>query len=143
LSPFGERLRTGAAGSTIAPMGSLSFSEIIVIVLVILIVFGPRRLPELARKAGELMGKVRNASSLLSDSLGTEYEATIEPIKSVKRDFDGIKDDLTRAVASYGTGAPSEPHDRGTEDARTVPDAAETEESTVETGDAEEPTDSS
>jgi len=124
-------------------MGSLSFSEIVVIVLVILIVFGPRRLPELARKAGELMGKVRNASSLLSESLGTEYEATIEPIKSVKRDFDGIKEDLTKAVASYGMGDAPNPKDRDTGDAEIAPDTAAAEESTTETSGIEEPTDPS
>jgi len=88
-------------------MGSLSFSEIVVIVLVILVVFGPQRLPDLARKAGELMGKVRNASSTLTDALGTDFEATIEPIKSVKRDFDGIKSDLTRTVTSFGAQEPA------------------------------------
>jgi sec-independent protein translocase protein TatB len=104
-------------------MGSLSFSEIVVIVLVILVVFGPRRLPDLARKAGELMAKVRNASASLTESLGTDYEATIEPIKSAKRDFDGIKSDLTKTITSFGVQdtpqpeapsgdpAPSEPED--------------------------------
>jgi Tat protein translocase TatB subunit len=84
-------------------MGSLSFSEIVVIVLVILVVFGPKRLPELARKAGELMNKVRRASSSLTESLGDEYQATVEPIQSVKQDYDGLKSDLTKAVTSIGT----------------------------------------
>jgi len=90
-------------------MGSLSFSEIVVIVLVILVVFGPKRLPDLARKAGELMTKVRNASASLTESLGTDYEATIEPIKSVKRDFDGIKSDLTNAITSFGVQDTAQP----------------------------------
>ena len=84
-------------------MGSLSFSEIVVIVLVILVVFGPKRLPELARKAGELMNKVRSASSSITDAFGDEYEATIEPIRSVKQDYDGLKSDLTKAATSIGT----------------------------------------
>jgi len=84
-------------------MGSLSFSEIVVIVLVILVVFGPKRLPELARKAGEPMNKVRNASSSITDALGDEYDATIDPIRGVKRDYDGLKSDLTKAVTSIGT----------------------------------------
>ena len=60
-------------------MGSLSFSEIVVIVLVILIVFGPNRLPDLARRAGEFMNKVRNASSSMTEALGVDYEETVEP----------------------------------------------------------------
>ncbi len=95
--------RIAPAGSTIALMGSLSFSEILVIVLVILVVFGPKRLPELARKAGELMKKVRSASSSITDALGDEYDATIDPIRSVKQDYDDLKSDLTKAVTAMGT----------------------------------------
>jgi TatA/E family protein of Tat protein translocase len=83
-------------------MGSLSFSEIVVIVLVILIVFGPNRLPELARKAGELMNKVRNASNTMTDALGVDYEETVEPFKSAKRDFDSIKTDISKTVTTFG-----------------------------------------
>ena len=86
-------------------MGSLSFSEIVVIVLVILIVFGPNRLPDLARKAGEFMNKVRNASSSMTDVLGVDYEETVEPFLSAKRDFDGIKEDLTKTVTTFGRAA--------------------------------------
>lgn len=83
-------------------MGSLSFSEIVVIVLVILIVFGPNRLPDLARKAGEFMSKVKHASSSMTDALGVEYQEAVEPILSAKRDYDSIKDDLTKTVTTFG-----------------------------------------
>jgi len=86
-------------------MGSLSFSEIVVIVLVILIVFGPNRLPDLARKAGEFMNKVRNASSSMTEVLGVDYEETVEPFLSAKRDLDGIKEDLTKTVRTFGQAA--------------------------------------
>ena len=86
-------------------MGSLSFSEIVVIVLVILIVFGPNRLPDLARKAGEFMSKVKNASSSMTDALGVDYEETVEPFLSAKRDFDSIKEDLTKTVTTFGQAA--------------------------------------
>jgi TatA/E family protein of Tat protein translocase len=83
-------------------MGSLSFSEIVVIVLVILIVFGPNRLPDLARRAGEFMSKVKHASSSMTDALGVEYQEAVEPILSAKRDYDSIKDDLTKTVTTFG-----------------------------------------
>jgi len=72
LSTHGRgRCHLAIVGHTpsIVGMGSLSFSEIMVIVLVILVVFGPR-LPDLSRRAGELMKKVREASSSLSDAVG-------------------------------------------------------------------------
>ena len=83
-------------------MGSLSFSEIVVIVLVILIVFGPNRLPDLARKTGAFMNKVRNASNSMTEVLGVDYEETVEPFLSAKRDFDSIKQDLSKTVTTFG-----------------------------------------
>ena len=43
-------------------MGSLGTGELVVIVLVAIVVFGPRRLPELARKAAELIKQAREHS---------------------------------------------------------------------------------
>ena len=83
-----------------------------VIVLVILIVFGPNRLPDLARKAGEFMSKVRNASSTMTDALGVDYEETVEPFMSAKRDLDSIKTDITKTVATFGP-AVTIPEDNG------------------------------
>jgi sec-independent protein translocase protein TatB len=83
-------------------MGSISFTEILVIAVVALIVFGPKRLPELARRAGELVAKAREASSSLTDALGPDYSDVVEPLKGVKDDVTGIRDDLTKAVTSIG-----------------------------------------
>ena len=111
-------------------MGSLSFSEIVVIVLVILIVFGPNRLPDLARRAGEFMNKVKNASSSMTDALGVDYEETVEPLLSAKRDFDSIKEDLTKTVTTFGQAATipeatevGEPPEQASAPARAEPDA--------------------
>ena len=112
-------------------MGSLSFSEIVVIVLVILIVFGPNRLPDLARKAGEFMNKVRNASSSMTDAFGVDYEETVEPFLSAKRDFDSIKEDLTKTVTTFGQAAtipdssePNDPPGKEAEDSAGSPEPA-------------------
>ena len=83
-------------------MGSISFTEILVIAVVALIVFGPKRLPELARRAGELVAKAREASSSLTDALGRDYSDVVEPLKEIKDDVTGIKKDLTKAVTSIG-----------------------------------------
>ena len=61
-------------------MRNFTFGEIITIVVVILIVFGPNRLPELARKAGELAAKSRVAIRSLREEFGEEYRDVIEPV---------------------------------------------------------------
>ena len=87
-------------------MGSLSFAEIVTILLVILIVFGPNRLPEFARKLGELMAQARRATSQFSKDISSEWGEAVEPILAVKEDFDGVKKDLKDATAAItGMGA--------------------------------------
>jgi Tat protein translocase TatB subunit len=53
-------------------MVSVGFAEILTILLVVLIVFGPRRLPELARRAGRMARDVRSALAELRDGLESD-----------------------------------------------------------------------
>ena len=79
-------------------MGSLSFAEIITILLVVLIVFGPNRLPEFAKKLGELMAQARRATSQFSKDISTEWGDAVDPILAVKDDYEGVKKDLKDAT---------------------------------------------
>ena len=101
-------------------MGSISFTEIVVIAVVALIVFGPKRLPELARRAGELVAKAKEASSAVTDALGQDLSDVAEPLKGIKDDVTGIKKDLTKAVTSIG-----ELHDTPTSKAKSEADGAQ------------------
>ncbi len=65
-------------------MGSFTFSEILTIILVILIVFGPNRLPELARKTGEWVARARRAAVTMREEFVTEYGDAIEPLKEAR-----------------------------------------------------------
>jgi sec-independent protein translocase protein TatB len=90
-------------------MGSLSFAEIVTILLVVLVIFGPNRLPEFARKLGELMAQARRVTSQFSKDISTEWGDAVEPIMAVKEDFDGVKKDLKDASAAItGFGATAE-----------------------------------
>ncbi len=82
-------------------MGSLSFAEIVTIVVVILIIFGPNRLPEFARKIGELLSKARQATSQFAEEISGEWSDAADPIRAAKDDLQGIKDDLRQAGATF------------------------------------------
>lgn len=101
-------------------MGSFSLLEIITIAVVVLIVFGPERLPELARKAGQLVAKARQATSSMTSALEQEYGEAIEPIKDLREELDAVKSDLTKAITSIGDLesdlTPSTPEAEETED---------------------------
>ncbi len=53
-------------------MGSLGVPELIVIFLVALIVFGPKKLPELGRSLGKSLAEFKRASNELKNTLEEE-----------------------------------------------------------------------
>jgi len=55
-------------------MGNIGFPELIVIFIVALLVFGPKRLPELGRSLGRGISEFRKASSDLKGSLEREIQ---------------------------------------------------------------------
>jgi Tat protein translocase TatB subunit len=80
-------------------MGSLGTGEILVIVLVALIVFGPHRLPEITRKAGEWLGKAREMTRSLSDTIDAEYGDITTPLKDLKGEYDATVGEV-KGIAS-------------------------------------------
>jgi sec-independent protein translocase protein TatA len=55
-------------------MGNIGFPELVVIFIVALLVFGPRKLPELGRSLGRGISEFRRASSDLKTSIEREIE---------------------------------------------------------------------
>ena len=53
-------------------MGSLGISELAIIALLVLILFGPEKLPELARTLGRAMAQFRRASAELRGTIDHE-----------------------------------------------------------------------
>ena len=56
-------------------MGNVGFPELIIIFVVALLVFGPKRLPELGRSLGRGLSEFRRASSELKSSIEREIQA--------------------------------------------------------------------
>jgi Tat protein translocase TatB subunit len=56
-------------------MGPLGFPELLLIFIVALIVFGPRRLPEIGRTLGKALNEFRRATDELKNSIEREVRA--------------------------------------------------------------------
>ena len=68
-------------------MFGIGFTELLVILGVALIVFGPKKLPELARSLGKSLAEFRRASTDLRQSfLEATQEPRIEPPRSAAPD---------------------------------------------------------
>jgi sec-independent protein translocase protein TatA len=67
--------------------GSIGMPELIIIFVIALIIFGPRKLPELGRSLGKSLAEFKRASNELKNTLEEEIRldeqrASVEPAKA-------------------------------------------------------------
>jgi len=102
--------------------------EIIIILLVILVVLGPEKIPEFARKAGDIMRFVRKATDDIKTEINKETDAVKKPFQSaydnvsafsknaqdaMNSTLDDIKIDETGGNAKEATGETDETEAKG------------------------------
>lgn len=63
--------------------GSIGMPELVIIFVIALIIFGPRKLPELGRSLGKSIGEFKRASNELRNSL--EDEIRIEEQRDARK----------------------------------------------------------
>ena len=64
-------------------MGNIGMPELIIILVIALIIFGPRKLPELGRSLGRSLSEFKRASNELKNTL--DEEIRIEDERSAER----------------------------------------------------------
>lgn len=90
-------------------MTNLGMPEMLTIALVALLVVGPTRLPGIARRAGQLLGRVRSETTRTLRDL----ELT-DDVDAMRRDLRAARDDLASVTRSGRIGprpTSSRPHD--------------------------------
>lgn len=91
-------------------MGNFGFQEMLLVAAVALLVFGPERLPELARNAGRIIARFRAETSKSMADLKRAAD-----LDDLERELRGLRSDLS-SVRSSVTGAlvaePSRPRVR-------------------------------
>lgn len=84
-------------------MGNIGFPELIVIFVVALLVFGPRRLPELGRSLGRGLAEFRRASTELKNSI--EREIDVAELENAIADKPSTPDNLNKAANPNAPGS--------------------------------------
>jgi TatA/E family protein of Tat protein translocase len=70
--------------------GTLGMPELILIFVVALLLFGPRKMPQIGRSIGRAMGEFRRASNEFKRTI--EDEVAADEIRDVEKDLKGISD---------------------------------------------------
>jgi Tat protein translocase TatB subunit len=78
--------------------GSLGGSELLLILVLALLLFGPRRLPQIGRTIGRAMAEFRKATNDLRSSL--EHEVRSDEIGQVRSGIESLNRDLNEAADS-------------------------------------------
>jgi len=75
-------------------MGQLGFSEMLVIFVVALLVFGPKKLPELGKSLGKGIREFRKATDELKSTWDDQVRDIQAPLNDVKKDLHEMRQDL-------------------------------------------------
>lgn len=80
-------------------MFDIGMQELILIFIVALLVFGPKRLPELGRTIGKGMAEFKKAMYGIKEQMDSELHDIKDPLSSIKEEIDSelrdIKDPLS------------------------------------------------
>lgn len=125
-------------------MGPLGWQETLVIFILALLVFGPKKLPELGKTIGKALTEFRRASSELKSTWDREMVNLERENESIKEVATSIQSEVSEYGSSYsydGSSDEASSYDSTAESPSTVsasaPEGAEsTEYAALETGDA-------
>lgn len=87
-------------------MGSLGWPEIMVILVIALVIFGPRKLPQLGRTLGKALGEFRRATNDLKNTL--ELEVHKEEEKRNAGERRKVEDEYSRRRPAERQAPPDE-----------------------------------
>ena len=85
--------------------GSIGMPELIIILVIALIIFGPRKLPELGRSLGRSIGEFKRASNELRNTL--EEEIRIEEQRDQRATIRAEQDSAVAAAATPTSTSPT------------------------------------
>jgi TatA/E family protein of Tat protein translocase len=94
--------------------GSIGMPELILIFVVALLVFGPRKLPEIGKSLGKGLAEFKRASDELKKTIETEIEEGRREVASVQQHVASIPNTIAQsgAAATPTATPPSEPDSR-------------------------------
>lgn len=75
---------------------NISSSEIFIVIAVAFLIFGPQRIPEMARKAGKIMKEIKKVTRDITKEFDDESGALKKEVKEISDGINSIKKDLSQ-----------------------------------------------
>src|SRR5437764_6796768 len=91
-------------------MGQLGFSEMLVVFIVALLVFGPKKLPELGKSLGKGIREFKKATDELKSSWEEQVRDIQTPLEDVKKDIHTVGQDMRSDFYKSTTPEPTATH---------------------------------
>ena len=79
-------------------MGQLGFQELIIIFVIALLVFGPKKLPELGKSLGKGLREFKKATEDLKSNWEDQMKDIEEPIKQTAKDLKDTGHEMKSAI---------------------------------------------
>src|SRR4030042_4756744 len=79
--------------------GSIGPAELILIFVIALLVFGPKKLPEIGRSVGKALREFKKTSDEIKGRIEEEIEAS--ELKDIRKDIQSGVDDIKSGVKSF------------------------------------------
>ena len=89
--------------------GSIGPAELILIFVVALLVFGPKKLPEIGRSVGKALREFKKTSDEIKGRIEEEIEAS--ELKDIRKDIQSGVDDLRSSVTKVASDIASVPEE--------------------------------
>ena len=77
-------------------MGDLSFGEIFVIFIAVVVLFGPKKIPQIARELGQGIRKMRGAVEDIKQEIMKETEDN--PVSEIQEEIEKVKEEAQKLI---------------------------------------------
>ena len=77
-------------------MGDLSFGEIFVIFIAVVVLFGPKKIPQIARELGQGIRKMRGAVEDIKQEILKETEDN--PVSEIQKEIEKVKEEAQKLI---------------------------------------------
>lgn len=120
-------------------MGSLGFPEMLMIFVIALLVFGPKKLPELGQSLGKGIREFKKATEELKSNWEDQVKDISQPINDAKKELHGMGQNLRAQVYSHLEPPATEPAAPAPTENAAAPVLAETHETSTHTTESSAP----